>query len=234
MDWYSSEEHTYVDRHPHGPEHDTLKPYGTPIPPQHAWDGVGPDGPLRRWGLEKDLAATPATASGPRSSAGPRTRPLPRSEHRRMQQKPKTHLSGQRVTPGPVLLAAIAVSAACLLGWSVTYTYGQLHATAASVLPTQPAQWWPLFVYGPWLVAALSLLRAAVQHQPAPRSWGVLLVTSAMAVAVCTRHSSHSALALVTLGAPPITALVCLWELVGQLSFRHCPRAQPSEEVRTT
>ncbi|MFF9623715.1 DUF2637 domain-containing protein [Streptomyces griseosporeus] len=123
-----------------------------------------------------------------------------------------------------VLFAVIAVCAAALLAWSVSYTYGQLRTTSESVLPANLAQWWPLTVYGPWFVAALSILRATVQHRPANRSWGVLLATSAMAVALCVSHSSHSILAFVTLGIPPITSLVCFWELVGQLSPRHRSR----------
>ncbi|WAZ19216.1 DUF2637 domain-containing protein [Streptomyces cinnabarinus] len=142
-------------------------------------------------------------------------------------------MAAQRISHVTVLFAAIAVCAACLLGWSITYTYGQLRTIAEFVLPAQLALWWPLTVYGPWFVAALSILRATVQHQPAPRSWGVLLVTSALAVALCVSHSSHSALAFVTLGIPPITALVCFWELVGQLSSKHRARKGAHAQQRS-
>ncbi|MDQ0991799.1 DUF2637 domain-containing protein [Streptomyces sp. V3I7] len=114
--------------------------------------------------------------------------------------------------------------AATLLGWSISYTYGQLRTIAESVLPMRLAHWWPLTVYGPWFVAALSILRATVQRQPAPRSWGVLLVASAMAVLLCVSNSSRSLLAFVMLGIPPITALVCFWELVGQVSSKYRPQ----------
>jgi hypothetical protein len=113
------------------------------------------------------------------------------------------------------------VCAAALLAWSVSYTYGQLRAISESVLPPSLAQWWPLTVYGPWFVAALSILRATLQRRPANRSWGVLLATSALAMALCVSHSSHSVLAFVTLGIPPITSLVIFWELVGQFSAPH-------------
>ncbi|WP_406859053.1 DUF2637 domain-containing protein [Streptomyces sp. HUAS MG47] len=123
-----------------------------------------------------------------------------------------------------VLFAAVAVCAASLLGWSITYSYGQLRTIAEFVLPARLAPWWPLMVYGPWFVAALSILRAAVRQRTALRSWGVLLLTSAMAVALCVSHAPHSVLALVTLGIPPVTALVCFWELVGQFSPKHRAR----------
>ncbi|WP_328868874.1 DUF2637 domain-containing protein [Streptomyces sp. NBC_00287] len=200
----------YSPQYPLTSEHDIRDPYGNiPIPAQQSWD------------LEDELARTLSEASGPNPSPDPMDAPLSRSDRRRMQRKPGILIGGRRITQVTVLFAAIAVCAACLLGWSITYTYGQLTTIAQLVLPEKLAQWWPLTVYGPWFVAALSILRAAVQHQPAARSWGVLLVTSAMAVALCVSHSSRSPLAFVTLGIPPITALVCFWELVGQISSKH-------------
>lgn len=176
-----------------------------------------------------ELAELLAAASGPTpaphaEAAETAGRPLSRIERRRMRRQPQFLVAARRITQVTVLFAAIAVCAACLLGWSIAYSYGQLRAIAENILPAELARWWPLTVYGPWFVAALSILRATVQHQPAPRSWGVLLVASAMAVALCVSHSSHSVLALVTLGIPPITALVCFWELIGQVSSKHRSR----------
>ncbi|MFJ4422195.1 DUF2637 domain-containing protein [Streptomyces bobili] len=146
-------------------------------------------------------------------------RPQHRSDRRRMQQNP--HLpAGRRISHATILIVAIAVCAACLLGWSVAYTYGQLRTIAEGMLPDAVARWWPLAVYGPWFVAALSILRATVQHRRARRSWGVLLTASAMAAALCVGHSSRSLMAFVMFGVPPVTALVCFWELIGQVSTR--------------
>jgi hypothetical protein len=212
----------YVPQFPQRLEHDPLDPYDSvPIPAQQSWDGAGLDATLSRRGLEEELAEMLSAASPARPAADTESRPLSRSDRRRMRPKPQFLVAGQRINQVTVLFAAIAVCAACLLGWSITYTYGQLRTIAEFVLPAQLAQWWPLTVYGPWFVAALSILRATVQHQPAPRSWGVLLVTSAMAVALCISHATGSVLAYVTLGIPPITALVCFWELVGQVSSKH-------------
>ncbi|MFJ8085675.1 DUF2637 domain-containing protein [Streptomyces sp. NPDC096205] len=206
-------------------DHDTLDPYDSvPIPAQQAWDEAGLDATLNRRGIEEELAEMLSAASVSRPPVESATRPLSRSERRRMRPKRQFLVAGQRINQVTVLFAAIAVCAACLLGWSITYTYGQLSTIAEFVLPAELAQWWPLTVYGPWFVAALSILRATVQHQPAPRSWGVLLVTSAMAVALCVSHSTRSVLAYVTLGIPPVTALVCFWELVGQVSSKHRTR----------
>jgi hypothetical protein len=174
-------------------------------------------------------AVSPATVD---PAAAP---PVVRHRHRtsRRRDGEDSHFSdgGQRVTHVTVLIAVIALVALAMLGWSITYSYDQLRTIAASVLPPEFARWWPLTVYGPWLVAALSVLRAAVEQRSARRSWGIILGTSAMAVALCVSHSSRSLLALVIVGTPPVTALVCFWELVGQVSVRQRPRhAAPGEE----
>ncbi|MFF9340260.1 MULTISPECIES: DUF2637 domain-containing protein [unclassified Streptomyces] len=191
-----------------------------PIPAQPYWDDSALDPTMNHQDLEDELAHLLSTQPGTPPDAASMDRQPPRIDRRRARPKPQFLSIYQKITQVTALFAAIAVCAACLLVWSIAYTYGQLSETAESVLPTNLARWWPLTLYGPWSVAALSILRAAVQRQPAKRSWGVLLVTSAMAVALCVSHSSHSALALVTLGIPPITSLVCFWELVGQFSSK--------------
>lgn len=111
-----------------------------------------------------------------------------------------------------------------MLGWSLSYSYNQLRGVSLLVVSAKLAQWWPLTVYGPWLVAGLSILRASVQHRTAWQSWAVMLTSSATAVALCVGHSAHSLLAMVVVGIPPITALVCFRELVGQISPQNGPR----------
>ncbi|MFF7813420.1 hypothetical protein ACFZCF_16115 [Streptomyces sp. NPDC007945] len=189
-----------------------------PLPTRQHWDDNGLDTTMSQRHLEEELAHLLAAEPGPSQDVDPVDRQAPRIDRRRTRPRPQFLGLYRRITQVTALFAAIAVCAACLLVWSITYTYGQLSETAASVLPMNLAHWWPLTLYGPWSVAALSVLRAAVQRQPAKRSWGVLLVTSAMAVALCVSHSSRSVLAYVTLGIPPITSLVCFWELVGQFS----------------
>jgi hypothetical protein len=114
--------------------------------------------------------------------------------------------------------------AVTMLSWSISYSYDQLRTIALLVVSERLAQWWPLTVYGPWLVAGLSILRASVQHRTARRSWAVMLIASGTAVALCIGQSSNSLLAMVIVGIPPITALACFRELVGQFSPRHGPR----------
>ncbi|MFG2500857.1 DUF2637 domain-containing protein [Streptomyces sp. NPDC048441] len=259
-DWYSSGEGTYTPRYSRRPETSALGPYDSvPIPSQQSWETVGLDATLNRRDIEAELAEMMATASGPEPAPEPTEQPLSREElvemlatasrpepplepaeqpmsridRRRMQRQQPFLVAGRRITQVTVLFAAIAVCVACLLGWSIAYSYGQLRAFAEYILPPELAHWWPLTVYGPWFVAALSILRATVQHQQAKRSWGVLLVASAMAVALCVSHSTRSVLAFVTLGIPPITALVCFWELIGQVSSKHHTRKGAQAQQRS-
>ncbi|MFI9250809.1 DUF2637 domain-containing protein [Streptomyces sp. NPDC053069] len=172
------------------------------------------------WDPVEELAQMLSAASGASPEPSP---PHERSSHRRNRRRIRTESrspENSRSAHVTLLIATISVCAICMLGWSFSYSYTQLRATASSVLPMRLAQWWPLTVYGPWLVAALSILRATVQSRSARRSWGVLLGASAMAVALCVSHSSHSPLSLIIFGIPPITALVCFWEIVGQVSSK--------------
>ncbi|MCS0604636.1 DUF2637 domain-containing protein [Streptomyces sp. LP11] len=178
--------------------------------------------------LARLLSQASATIPGPRPAQG-------RSSHRKSRRRPREDSgcphAGQRRIQVAVLVALISVCAVCMLGWSFSYAYVQLRATASSVLPAEVARWWPLTVYGPWLVAALSILRAAVQGRKARRSWGVLLGASVMAVGLCVSHAPHSLISLIIFGIPPVTSLVCFWEIVGQVSSKTAkPRHAASHE----
>ncbi|GGJ13845.1 DUF2637 domain-containing protein [Streptomyces brasiliensis] len=230
MDRNNDEAHLYHLQYALRTERDALNQpsYGTvSFPTRQTWDNPAPDVTPNAWDLDEELAhMLSAATTGPEADTVPLQRPQRRTNRRR--QRPESHFldGGQRITHVTILIAAIAVCAASMLAWSITYSYGQLRTIAESVLPAGLAQWWPLTVYGPWFVAALSILRATVQRRSAHRSWGVILAASFMAVALCVSHSSRSLLAFVMLGIPPITALVCFWELIGQVSSKYRTRQQ--------
>jgi hypothetical protein len=176
------------------------------------------------WDPVEELAQILATPTSVRPVATPLVPPPRRSGRRRLRQESHLLDGGRRVTHITLLIATVSLCAVCMLAWSVCYSYGQLREIASSVLPARLAQYWPLTVYGPWFVAALSVLRATAQRRSAWRSWCIVLAASAMAVALCVSHSSHALLSLVIFGIPPVTALVCFWELVGQIAARSRPR----------
>ncbi|WP_234388618.1 DUF2637 domain-containing protein [Streptomyces sp. AS58] len=213
-----------------GADHDAMSRHAydtTSFETQHAWGGMPePDIPANDWDPVEELAQMLSTTTG--RTAEPARPPAPERPHRRTNRRrhPDSHFldGGQRVTHVTLLIAAITLSAVCMLGWSISYSYDQLRAIASLILPAEFARWWPMTVFGPWLVAALSILRATVQHRSARRSWCVILAASAMAVALSVGHSSRSVLSLVIFGIPPVTALVCFWELVGQVPTKRRPR----------
>ncbi|KUO20639.1 DUF2637 domain-containing protein [Streptomyces dysideae] len=180
------------------------------------------------WDPVEELAQMLSTTANANPAPTPLTPlhmpPRRRSSRRRLRQDSHLLDGGRRVTHVTLLIAAVSLSAVCMLAWSVSYSYDQLRGTASSALPARLAQYWPLMVYGPWFVAALSILRATVQRRSARRSWCVIVAASAMAVALAVSHSSHALVSLVIVGIPPITALVCFWELVGQISVKNRPR----------
>lgn len=194
---------------------------------QHIWL-PGPRPPSGGWDPDDELARMSRTTHG-MDPAEPlldsRGRPRRPAANRR-RPRPGAHIfSGNpRIIPIAILIATIAVCALTMLYWSVSYSYSQLRAIALLVVSEHLARWWPLTVYGPWLLAGLSILRAAVQHRTARRSWAVMLISSGTAVALCIGQSPSSLLAMVIVGIPPITALVCFRELVGQFSSGHGPR----------
>lgn len=153
-----------------------------------------------------------------------RERPLRPVSRRRP--RPGAHIFSKnpRIVPVVFLITTIAACALTMLYWSVSYSYGQLRGIALLVVAEHLARWWPLTVYGPWLLAGLSILRASVQQRTARRSWAVMLLCSGTAVALCIGQSPGSLLAMAIVGIPPITALVCFRELVGQFSSGHGPR----------
>lgn len=195
------------------------------------WHVPGPEITANDWDPVEELAQILSTPTSVSPVATPLDIPSPRrSSRRRLRQDSHLLDGGRRVTHITLLIATVSLCAVCMLGWSVCYSYGQLREIASSVLPTRLAQCWPLMVYGPWFVAALSVVRATAQRRSARRSWCVVLAASAMAVALCVSHSSHALLSLVIFGIPPVTALVCFWELVGQISTKSRPRhATPTD-----
>ncbi|MFD7340211.1 DUF2637 domain-containing protein [Streptomyces violascens] len=193
----------------------------------HMWRAPDPDTPSAGWDPSEELArilhpthsvdSTPSPLGSDEQLRRPVSRRRPR---------PGLHtLAGKRrIIAVATLTAMSAICAVAILAWSISYSCDQLHTIALLWAPPQLARRWPLMVYGPWLLAGQSILRASVQHRTARRSWAVMLISAGTAVALCIGQAPHSAVAMVVVGIPPITALVCFRELVGQFSSRSGPR----------
>ncbi|MBV7698259.1 hypothetical protein [Streptomyces sp. TRM70350] len=83
---------------------------------------------------------------------------------------------------------------------------------------------WPLLIYGPWLVASLSVLRAALHQRRAVHSWCVILFFSSAAMLLCVAQAPRTVVDTVTAALPGLAALACFQQLVRQITLTRPPR----------
>ncbi|MCY0962718.1 hypothetical protein [Streptomyces sp. H27-H5] len=127
--------------------------------------------------------------------------------------------------------ALVALIGAMVSVLSGVVAYDPLHLAAVQGISRSPApSWWPALVYGPWMVASVSVLRAALHRRRAVHSWVVVLF-SAAAVALCLTQAPHTVIGLATAGIPPVAALACFQQLVRQVTLTR-PLRQPEPRHR--
>ncbi|MFK4100273.1 hypothetical protein ACI2L1_09395 [Streptomyces sp. NPDC019531] len=124
------------------------------------------------------------------------------------------------------LIAAVAtVIAAMASVFSGIVAYDPLR----EVVVTVSAQcfgansWWPLLVYGPWMVASLSILQSALHRQRAAHSWCVVLFFSAVAVALCIDRVPRTLPGISAAALPAIGAMTGFQQLVRQIALARRP-----------
>ena len=164
----------------------------------------------------------------PRVPLAPHGTPLPRPGHRKSRQR--------HFTAGPSLrvrwlrwasllcsaVASVLVAMLSVLGGLISYE--PLRAAAAGGAPASLTAWWPLLIYGPWLVASMSILRAALHQKRATHSWAVVVFFSGLAVALCVAQAPATVTDLSVAGLPPISALVAFHQIVRQITLISPPR----------
>ncbi|MGW7194694.1 DUF2637 domain-containing protein [Streptomyces chryseus] len=128
-------------------------------------------------------------------------------------------------------LAAVVVSMVCVFGGMVAYD--PLRHLARYRTSTGVVGWWPLLVYGPWAVASLSILRAALHRRRAAHSWAILLLFSTLSMLLCVAQAPHTPLDAATAALPSLAALACFQQLVRQITLTRPPRqANPRHRDR--
>ncbi|GAA3487030.1 DUF2637 domain-containing protein [Streptomyces cremeus] len=212
------------------------------LPRQTSWPG-----PMdMEAGLEDELARILGTSAEPPAQQTEQTRqpdvPLPRpgSHDHRKRRRPHTRLRRQGwswVRGVSISLAALTtVIVAMVSAFGAVVTYNPLRHLAQPIVPGHLAELWPLLVYGPWLVASLSVLRAALHHRGAAHSWFVVILFSAVALTLCVNHADKTLVGIAVAGLPPITALSCFHQLVRQITLtrphRRPTRHRPAHRVR--
>jgi hypothetical protein len=118
-------------------------------------------------------------------------------------------------------LTAVTVSMVSVFSGMVAYTPLQ-HIASNAQNGTGP--WWPLLVYGPWMVASLSILRAALHQRRAVHSWYVVLLFSSVAMMFCVADAHQSITGVATAVVPALASLTCFQQLIRQITLTRPPR----------
>lgn len=193
-----------------------------------------------RWDLEGDLARLLQTSSaspeesvhntgpiGPVGPVGPIRSPSPahvrgRGKRRRVRFRLPTMPWLQLISLIFAAVTTVIVAMLSVLGGMISYP--PLRYLASPSTSESMAAWWPLLVYGPWLVASLSVLRAALHRRGAAHSWAVVVLFSTIAVFLCVAHAPKNAPSMAVAGLPPVAALVSFHQLVRQITLTSPPR----------
>ncbi|GAA3378732.1 hypothetical protein GCM10017750_29660 [Streptomyces racemochromogenes] len=127
-----------------------------------------------------------------------------------------------------VLVAVIAAVVSMFSGLAICEA---LRHSAGPGTAHGVSSWWPLLIYGPWMVASLSILRAALHQRRAVHSWSIVLLFSTLATLLCLAQAPRTFAAQAAATLPPIAALACFQQLVRQITLTRPPR-QPAPRHR--
>ncbi|MGC9496309.1 DUF2637 domain-containing protein [Streptomyces sp. WG7] len=130
-------------------------------------------------------------------------------------------------------LAAVIAASVSLFGGMVAYE--PLRLAAATRTRGSVVSWWPLLVYGPWLVASLAVLRSALHQRRAVHSWAVVLLFSSIAMMLCIAQAPRTLSDGAAAALPGLASLVCFQQIVRQITLTRPPRrAVPRHRQRPT
>ncbi|MGA5202180.1 hypothetical protein [Streptomyces variegatus] len=223
----------------------------TPLtPPDPTWDPAEELAFILEEALGEQAARVPAPRDeDPAPAVDPAPVPAPGTHMRRLQditeelppvrELPRRHRKVRaRKAPGMLrttsflvaALTAVIASAVSLLSGMVAYD--PLRLVAVSPEARGLRTWWPLLVYGPWLVGSLSVLRAALHQRRAVHSWCVVLVFSCIAVLLCVVQAPRTILGTAAAALPGLAALACFQQVVRQITLTRPPmRSAPRHRV---
>ncbi|MFD3454135.1 DUF2637 domain-containing protein [Streptomyces sp. NPDC058691] len=153
--------------------------------------------------------------------------PLTRRRHRKIRRAAlrRRLTRTQTLSFVAAALAATIVAMVSVLGGMIAHD--PLRNIASADGSAGLADWWPLLVYGPWMVASLSILRAALHQRRAPHSWAVVLLFSAFAILFCIACAPRTITNWTVAALPAIAALSCFHQLVRQITLTRPPRRTP-------
>jgi hypothetical protein len=120
-----------------------------------------------------------------------------------------------------VALVAVIVAMVSAFGGMVAYRPLQniTSGTGGAMVPS-----WPLLVYGPWMVASLSILRTALHQRRAVHSWFIVLLFSSVAIMLCVAQADRTVTGVAGACLPALASLACFQQLVRQITLTLPPR----------
>ncbi|MFF6996207.1 hypothetical protein ACFY93_14850 [Streptomyces sp. NPDC008313] len=217
------------------PPREAVGPYDD-VPEEQAdpWDGADePRGVPERRSVPR--AASPDRDEDPAEDPEPGTPlrnlhaiteelpPLREAARRHRKIRPRRRINVARTLSWVIAAGAAAIaSAVSVFGGMVTYEPLRLAAVARA--ESGVIACWPLLVYGPWLVAALSVLRAALHQRRAVHSWALVLFFSSVTVLLCVIQAPLTVIDIAAAALPGLASLACFHQVVRQITLTRPPR----------
>ncbi|MFE9507227.1 DUF2637 domain-containing protein [Streptomyces anthocyanicus] len=172
---------------------------------------------------EPETSPQPPADGAPQGDPYPATAPLGRRRRPRRRARRRRDISPLRVASlTAAALAAVVASSVSLLSGMASYE--PLRLTATTQASDGVVSWWPMLVYGPWLVASLAVLRAALHRRRAVHSWAVVLLFSAIAMLLCVLQAARTPEDAAAASLPGLASLVCFQQVVRQITLSRPPR----------
>lgn len=166
------------------------------------------------------------TAEEPR---GPVELPAQRSRpHSHRRQMPHAHSRWLIfLSRSMVVLSTLVVALVVFLG--ALSTLAPMAYVAATAGHPGAARWWPFLIHGPWLVAALSLVRAGIHHRRAVHSWLVIAAFAALSMALSISYAPKNMQGIIVAVLPAAAMTACLHQLVRQITLTRPPARSAPE-----
>ncbi|CAM5484994.1 DUF2637 domain-containing protein [Streptomyces aurantiogriseus] len=220
----------------HGSPADSLHSKSPLVPPEPGWDPVEELAYLLQEAVPAEQASNaPPPRSEPASGADfadpmenlaqitAQLPPIRRSAagHRKISDR-KPRLNWLQ-TGSFVIIAFVAVIVAMVSVFGGMVAYAPLQ-NITSGTKSGGIPWWPLLVYGPWMVASLSILRTALHQRRAFHSWFIVLVFSSVAMMLCVAQAERTFTGIAGAALPALASLACFQQLVRQITLTLPPR----------
>ncbi|MEO3975593.1 DUF2637 domain-containing protein [Streptomyces sp. CAU 1734] len=196
-------------------------------------DGFPPAGPGDDFGVvspdwDEELTLllravpSPVTAAAPVAHVHVPSRPQGRRRVHRTR-TPRKMPGGTRLLSAVLaMMTAFVMTAVGML--SALISYDPLRYLALVGVPDGLARGWPFLVFGPWLAACLSIIRASMYRRQATHAWLIVLCFTGIAMILCVAHSSRTVSGVAVAAIPPLAALACFHQFIRQTTLNHPPR----------